>query len=222
MKRLIITEEEETSIRGMYLLEDGESTPNRGGFCLTKFKDTSLQSYKWCAFEGVSREKFEGMVDFNSNNHIYSTGGGSVNYSRGNSVYFVDSSGNKVYMIRTGVIDMGGVPIFLDDSILKQILDYMVTNKYIESYSKNKSLRMVLYELPNNYPNISKRGSSGQIIVTLPDAPKDATGPSPITNFTYWPKAHIYYYNKDKPTDYIFTDDGSIDQTFLTLIKNRK
>ena len=75
MKRLIITEEEETSIRGMYLLEVSESTPNRGGFCLTKFKDTSLQSYKWCAFEGVSREKFEGMVDFNANNHIYSTGG---------------------------------------------------------------------------------------------------------------------------------------------------
>lgn len=192
------------------------------GFCLTKFKDTSLPSYKKCMFEGVSRENFGSMVDNNANNHIYPTYGSSVDYTDGKSAYFKDSSGKQVFMTQTGVIDTGGVPLFLDDPILKQILDYMVTNKYIESYSENKKLRMILYDLPNNYPNISKRGPSGEIIVTLPDAPKDATGPSQITNFTYWPKAHIYYYDKNKPTDYIFTDDGNIDQTFLTLIQNRK
>ena len=191
------------------------------GFCLTKFKDTSLPMYKRCMFEGVSRENFGSMVDNNANNHIYPTYGSVVDYTDGKPARFTDSSGKKVYMIETHVVDMGGVPLFLDDPILKNVLDYMVTNKYITGYDEDLPGR-TLRELPQKYPNISKKGSKGQIIVTLPAAPKDATGPSPITNFIYWQKAHIYYYDRNKPTDFIFTDDGNIDQTFLTLIQNRK
>jgi hypothetical protein len=189
------------------------------GFCLTKFKDTSLPSYKNCMFEGVTPQTFGNYVDRNgSDGHIYPKNGQTTDYTGGKSAYFIDSSGKKVYMIETGVFDTGGVAGFLDDPILITILDYMVANKYITKYNKDLPSQ-TLRELPSN---ISKRGSMGQFIVTLPSPPKNATGPSPITNFTYWPKAHIYYYDRNKPTDFIFTDEGVIDQTFLTLIQNRK
>ena len=169
------------------------------------------------------------MVDNNGwrSNRIYSTYGGSVDYTAGKSAYFKDSSGKQVFMIQTKVVDTGGVPIFLDDPILINILDYMVTNKYITAVETNFHTDKIetaktLRELPTKYPNIAKKGSIGETIVTLPAPPKGATGPSPITNFIYWPKAHMYYYDRKKPTDYIFTDDGNIDQTFLTLIQNRK
>lgn len=190
------------------------------GFCLKKYKDTSNLNYKRCMFEGVTKENFINLVHNNANNdnRIYKVYGSYVDYVNGKPVYFKDSSGKQVFMIQTSVVDTGGVPLFLDDPILKTILDYMVANKYIASYDKD-SPGQTLRELPSN---ISKKGPSGEIIVTLPAAPKNATGPSPITKFTYWPKAHIYYYDKNKPTDYIFTDDGNIDQTLLTLIQNRK
>ena len=226
MGKFIITEEERRFIRGMYLMESTlgdvkQLIMENKGFCLTKFKDTSHPMYKRCMFEGASPENFGSMVDNNANNHIYPTYGSGLDYTDGKPARFTDSSGKQVFMTQTNVVDMGGVPLFLDDPILKNVLDYMVTNKYITGYDKQYPAR-ALRELLQKNPKMAKRGSRGEIIVTLPAAPKDATGPSPITNFIYWPNAHMYYYDRNKPTDFIFTDDGNIDQTFLTLIQNRK
>ena len=225
MGKFIITEEERRSIRGMYLMESTlgdvkQLIMENKGFCLTKYKDTSHPMYKRCMFEGVSPRNFGSWVDNNWDNHIYPKYGSGLDYTDGKPAYFRDSSGKQVFMTETHVVDMGGVPLFLDDPILKNVLDYMVTNKYITGYDKDAYWRTFHQLLQKKV--FAKRGARGETIVTLPAAPKDATGPSPITNFIYWPKAHMYYYDRNKPTDFIFTDDGNIDQTFLTLIQNRK
>jgi hypothetical protein len=220
MGKFIISEQEKHSILGMHKkhgynnsLINEEDTKN---FCLKKYGDTSKPQYQSCMFTDINTKNFDNVLSSQvlQKNRIY---------EKNPSVrYFKDSSGKNVYTIKTKILDIGGIPKFMDESVIIQILDYMVANKYIESYDKSSlGIGKKLFDLPAKNSKIAKKGSKGETIVSLPDPPKDASGVSPITNFTYWPNAYVYYYDPKTPTNYVFTDDGTTDPTFLDLIQNR-
>ena len=189
------------------------------GYCLTKYSE-GTQEYKKCMFEGATNNNFAGYVNGNTNNKIYKKNHTS-SYVWGKPYFFKDSNDSTVSFILTDIFDTGGVPRFTDESVVKDVLKYMVDNGYIDSYnSANPSL--TLKNLHNKNKDIATKGSIGEIIVKMPAPPKNAKGVSPITSFTYWPSAHVYYYDTKTPSGYIFNDTGEIDSTFLNLIQKRK
>lgn len=199
------------------------------GFCLKKFKDTSKPAYKFCMFDGLNLGNIANKIltNYQAQNAIYPVNANSTQYNGGSRFKFYDSSNKVVYMEQAAIMDVGGVPnlIRVTSGInpkVKTILDYMVENQFLNSSDiKNvSSVNSALSNLPTTKPSIAKKGTNSEIIVSMPKSAK--TGElAPITNFIYWKRANLYYYDETNP-EFIFTDEGAVDSTFLSLIQNRK
>lgn len=198
------------------------------GYCLKRWKDTSTLTYKNCMFIGATPSNFGTMVNDRSNfqEKVYPLNPQNNNYKEGSRFYFKNPSGKKVIMEFAPTLETSGIPelILVTEGVnpqIKHILNYMVTNQFLNSsdITSATKVKTALYNLPVKKPSIAKYGSKGEVIVDMP-APEKKGELAPITNFLYWPKAHVYYYSELEP-NYIFTDEGSIDSTFLDLIQNR-